>query len=57
MCCLELEKKLKEITDEKETLQKACDDLKCRSSYKADVLMHDDKKVKYYTGFDAESYF
>jgi len=52
---LELEKRLKEVTDEKEALQKAYDDLKSRTSYKADVMMHDDKKVKYYTGLPSFS--
>ena len=45
MRCLELEKMLKEVTDEKEALQKAYDELKSRNSYKPDVMMHSDKKV------------
>ena len=51
----QLQKKLKEVTDEKEALQKAYDDLRSRTSYKADVMMHDDKKVKYYTGLPSFS--
>ena len=57
MRCFELEKKLKEVTDEKEALQKVYDDLRSRTSYKADVMMHDDKKVKYYTGLPSFSMF
>ena len=44
MCFLELEKKLKELTIEKEDLQKPYDDLKSQTSFKAKALMHDDKK-------------
>ena len=55
MCCLELEKKPNEVTDQKKALQKAYDDSKSRTSYKADVMVHDDKKVKHYIGLPSFS--
>ena len=53
--CLDLEKKLKQVSNEKDTLQKVYEELKSRTLFTTEVLMHDDKKIKYYTGLPSYS--
>ena len=55
MRCQRLDKKVQQLNSEKEKLQKVYINLKSRTSYKSEVMMQDDKKVKYYTGLPSFS--